>query len=103
MNRNTLGSVEGFFAAFVANVPTLVTLRRGGPPRSSLSRGESNGNIVSGSRDLRDLKYLRDKFRQIPSEDDGIMRTCDIEMVSREKTTDDDAYLKNVKLGMDTR
>jgi hypothetical protein len=59
----------------------------------------SNGGGSSGARDL---KYVRDEFRQIPSEDEGILRTHDFEMVSRAKTTDDDAYLKNVRLGLET-
>jgi hypothetical protein len=98
VNRNTLGSIEGFFAAFVANVPTLVTLRRRGPVSTSLAQTMSNGGGSSGARDL---KYVRDEFRQIPSEDEGILRTHDIEMVSRAKTVDDDTYLKNVRLGVE--
>lgn len=52
VNRNTWGSIEMFVAAFVANVPTLYTLRRRSPLSGSNSR--SYGSYPShGSRFAR--------------------------------------------------
>lgn len=53
LNRNTWGSVEEFLAAFVANVPTLYTLRRRAEKRypTYYSHGASEGR-VGGSRQL---------------------------------------------------
>jgi hypothetical protein len=97
VNRNTLGSIEGFFAAFVANIPTLVTLRRRNSAGTSMTTPESHGIASNGTRNL---KYARDEFRQLPSEDEGILRTRDIELVSHKKTENDDTYLHNIRLGL---
>ena len=63
-------------------------------------RTVTNGAISNGTRDL---KYARDEFRQIICEDEGILRTDEIEMISRDKTDDDEAYLQGVQLGLDVR
>ncbi|EED17950.1 conserved hypothetical protein [Talaromyces stipitatus ATCC 10500] len=69
VNRNTWGSVEQFFAAFVANVPTLFTLRRKKEDNTTIPSYPSA--LASGGRSTRS------GFRQF---DDTILVTDSIQL-----------------------
>jgi hypothetical protein len=107
VNRNTLGSIEGFFAAFVANVPTLVTLRRPNDKNTTLA-SHTFGTSSRSRGDGSGGRSRREKFRRIGDDrvgtgsgsagvvtkasvetmktmDDGILVTRDIEMTRTEK------------------
>lgn len=65
VNRTTWASVESFGAAFVANVPTLFTLRRRSPHLTSGSLSATNGS-VSRTR-ATDFHQSRDGWRHMES------------------------------------
>ena len=97
-HRNTLGSIEGFFAAFVANVPTLFTLRKRSKTVSDVSSTSTSLGVWSGGR--KDSKFSKERCRQVTSSDDGILVTRDIEMlVSDIRTEDEKAPSKHLRLG----
>ncbi|KAL2871364.1 uncharacterized protein BJX67DRAFT_159997 [Aspergillus lucknowensis] len=74
VNRNTWGSVEEFFAAFVANVPTLFTLRR------DPNKRKDSPSHVSGSSSRRH-RFTPNQFQ------DSILVTTNVQL---ETVTADD-------------
>jgi hypothetical protein len=94
VNRNTLGSVEGFFAAFVANVPTLVTLRHP-PSMNDTGRSASSSTYGYGSRSVGASSSRRQRGtrsgRDVESKHDASMAentivvTKDFEMVAHQR------------------
>ncbi|KAE8368942.1 hypothetical protein BDV27DRAFT_27830 [Aspergillus caelatus] len=98
LNRNTWGSVEEFLAAFVANVPTLYTLRRRAEKRypTYYSHGASEGR-VGGSRQLPfnegilvtnsvQLEYMVDDRHKSQGSDHNVVRqNSDEHLVGNER------------------
>ncbi|KAI9375846.1 hypothetical protein BJX61DRAFT_62522 [Aspergillus egyptiacus] len=70
VNRNTWGSVEEFFAAFVANIPTLFTLRK------DPTKHRDEPSYISGSSSRARPRPTRNQFR------DSILITTDVQLDS---------------------
>lgn len=123
VNRNTLGSIEGFFAAFVANVPTLVTLRRPNDKNTTLA-SHTFGTSSRSRGDGSGSRSRREKFRRIGDDrvgtgsgsagvgrkasvetmktmDDGILVTRDIELTRTEKKKES-GYPKYLPRGVES-
>jgi hypothetical protein len=73
VNRTTWASVESFAAAFVANIPTLFTLRRRAPDLSSASRtgATNNSHIRTGDYASREGWRHMGSRSQVNAEDDS--------------------------------
>ncbi|KAL1990968.1 hypothetical protein VTN49DRAFT_5472 [Thermomyces lanuginosus] len=76
VNRNTWGSIEMFVAAFVANVPTLYTLRRRGPLSGSGSRSYGSYPSYAG----RYARRQSGRFTSSNADDPHIMVTDTIHL-----------------------
>ncbi|KAI1334875.1 hypothetical protein F5Y15DRAFT_265809 [Xylariaceae sp. FL0016] len=74
-DRNAVGSVEGFLASVVANVPTLVTLRR----KKLEPVYDLEGIQTIGSKSTSDNR--KDSFHRISSSDEGITVTREYDVV----------------------
>lgn len=69
VNRTTWASVESFVAAFVANIPTLYTLRRK-PKVTPPPIGEGlHGTIGSGNARINNRRVSEDTFMSVESLD----------------------------------
>lgn len=89
VSRAKLGSVEGFFAAFVANIPILVTLRRAAPI-STYEAPPGIRTIGSKAKRVLGISYQSNSFREITSAQyTGIMAISDINLVLIDRTEPD--------------
>ncbi|KAL4872099.1 hypothetical protein BDV12DRAFT_6316 [Aspergillus spectabilis] len=68
VNRNTWGSVEEFFAAFVANVPTLFTLRK------DPNKQKAQPSHISGSSSKARPRFTPNQF------EDSILLTTNVQL-----------------------